>query len=91
MIEFLIIGAMLLLAYLLWRFHQEKTLRWFTRIRRFREVFWAAIGVIVATVFVSSSYLPLMVVGAAMFVYIGLIFIIETPHKQLKEWLLEPL
>lgn len=91
MIELLIIGAMLVLAYLLSRFYREETLRWFTRLRQFRKVFWAAIGIIVGFVFVSSSYPPLMLVGAAIFLYIGLLLIFERPHSQLKEWLLEPL
>lgn len=61
--------------------------RWFNRIRNVKRGILIAITVLFAFVFIGSGVLPLMIIGAFSVAYATLLFIFESPHEEVVEWI----
>lgn len=86
MFEFLLILLALVIAYVLADRYPEMTQRWYARVVACRMVILGLVAVIIAFVFLGSGYLPLMLLGFLMFVYLGLFLLLDNPHKEVIRW-----
>lgn len=84
MITILLILLALAIAYATWSLFPDEVRRWFRRMKAARKTIFGIVAIIVALAFIGSGYLPLMLVGFAMFVYIGWYYFIENPDEMIR-------
>ena len=66
-------------AILLVRFYPETTARWFKRVQTFRNILYAALVILVASVLIGSGSPLLVLWGFAMLVLLALALVVDGP------------
>lgn len=83
MMALVLIALAVIAAYGLYYLFPDQSRYWFDRARAARKTIFGIVAALVGFAFIASGYLPLVIVGFLMWVYIGLYFLLENPHEVL--------